>query len=314
MYGIEILTSSLVAIDKTTGAGSTIGALGYSTRFGQGLDFNAATGVMYLASIDYGAGGVQNMYTVDLGSGLASLVGPIGNNIIQLGSFAIAVPSGPCGQPADQPWLSLNPTSGTTAPAGDTPVTVGINAAGFNDGDVLSGTVCVRSNDPDEHTVAVPVEYTVGPGGDPNVVDSGVINVAVPNNVDGFYINWLTGCTATSSGGCTGGTSFNPYNSGTGLAFFWPSTGGANRAGVLNGTDLAVLASGATVGPASTWGTSTGSVAWRAGADAYIGFRFDNGAVVNYGYAHFTSTGATGFPATLVEYWYNSAGAAISIP
>jgi uncharacterized repeat protein (TIGR01451 family) len=161
MYGIEIVSSSLVAIDKTTGAATTIGPLGYSTRFGQGLDFNAATGVLYLASIDYGAGGSQNMYTVDLDTGAATLIGPIGNNIIQLGAFGIAVPSGPCGTPADQPWLSLNPTSGTTGPGSDTPVTVTIDATGASDGDVLSGTVCVRSNDPDEHVVAVPISVNV---------------------------------------------------------------------------------------------------------------------------------------------------------
>src|SRR4029079_1830095 len=68
MYGIEIVTSSLVAIDKTTGAATTIGSLGVPTRFGQGLDFDGATGVLYLASIDY-ATVMQNMYTVDTVTG-----------------------------------------------------------------------------------------------------------------------------------------------------------------------------------------------------------------------------------------------------
>jgi uncharacterized repeat protein (TIGR01451 family) len=160
MYGIEVVSSSLVAIDKTTGAATTIGALGFTTRFGQGLDFDAATGVLYLASIDYSAG-MQNMYTVDTVTGGATLISPIGNNVIQLGAFGIAVPSGPCGTPADQPWLSLNPTSGTTGPGSDTPVTATIDATGAADGDILSGTVCVRSNDPDEHVVAVPISVNV---------------------------------------------------------------------------------------------------------------------------------------------------------
>jgi uncharacterized repeat protein (TIGR01451 family) len=166
MYGIEIVTSSLVAIDKTTGAATTIGSLGFTTRFGQGLDFDGATGVLYLASIDYAAA-MQNMYTVDTVTGAATLIGPIGNNIGQLGAFGIAKPSGPCSQPTDLPWLALDPTTGTTIAGADTPVTATIDATGAADGDVLSGTVCVRSNDPDEHVVAVPISVNVTNGPPP---------------------------------------------------------------------------------------------------------------------------------------------------
>jgi hypothetical protein len=201
MYGIEIVSSSLVAIDKTTGAATTIGPLGYSTRFGQGLDFNAATGVLYLASIDYGAGS-QNMYTVDLNTGAASLIAPIGSNVIQVGSFAIAVQGGPCSQPSDLPWLSLNPTSGTTAPGSDTPVTVSIDATGFVDGDLLSGTVCVRSNDPDEHTVEVPVEFTVAaspPPPTPTITASFAPSTVAPNQTSRLTITLANSAGANST-------------------------------------------------------------------------------------------------------------------
>jgi hypothetical protein len=308
MYGIEIVSSSLVAIDKTTGAATTIGPLGYSTRFGQGLDFNAATGVLYLASIDYGAGGSQNMYTVDLDTGAATLIGPIGNNIIQLGAFGIAVPSGPCGTPADQPWLSLNPTSGTTGPGSDTPVTVTIDATGASDGDVLSGTVCVRSNDPDEHTVAVPVEYTVGVGGG-NIVHQ-TPNLAVPQTTTGLYFNWLTNTSCTAS--CTASNyQFNPYGSTT-LTFFWSVAPGS--ACVESGSSCAILSSGATVGAASTWGGGNTTLFNAGNTTGYLGFRFDNGGTTNYGYAKFTTTSPNGYPAQLVEYWYDNTGADITIP
>jgi hypothetical protein len=319
MYGIEILTSSLVAIDKTNGNASVIGALGYSTRFGQGLDFNAATGTLYLASIDYSTGS-QNMYTVDTSSGVASLIAPIGNNIIQLGSFAIAIPSGPCGTPTDQPWLSLNPTSGTTPGGSDTPVTVTINATGFNDGDTLAGTVCVRSNDPDEHTVAVPVEYTVGGVGPGGIVDSGVLNISVNDDFTGLYINWLTGDTCTSDSGVfcqtnNNGYDFNPFS---GITFFFPSVDSGQC--VVDAGGCSILASGATVGPASTFGGTGVSISgsnYAAGNTAgFLGFSFVNldTGVVNYGYAKFTTTAGDGFPATLVEYWYDNTGAAIAIP
>ena len=47
-----------------------------------------------------------------------------------------------------------------------------------------------------------------------------------------------------------------------------------------------------------------------------MGFSFLNAntATVNYGYAKLTTTGATGYPATLNEYWYDNSGAAITIP
>jgi hypothetical protein len=199
MYGIEIVSSTLIAIDKTSGDASTVGSLGFSTRFGQGLDFNAATHTLYLASIDYGGGTGQNMYTVDLTTGAASLVGPFPSGTIQIGAFGIAVPNGPCGTPADQPWLSLSPTSGTTAGGDDSPVTVSINAAGTSDGDTLAGTICVRSNDPDEAVVEVPVTYTVGTGGGGgNITENfdGVAPPALPSGwttaASGAGVPWVT--------------------------------------------------------------------------------------------------------------------------
>jgi hypothetical protein len=320
MYAIDIVSDSLFAVDKSSGAGSLIGSVGFNMNYAQDMAFDLSTDTLYYAGFD-GDNFTDQMYTLDLSTGLATPVpgNPnIGAGLGEVDAFSIETAGGPCSQPQDLPWLSFNPTSGTTIAGDTTNVSLGVDAAGSVEGDVLAGTMCTVSNDPDTHTVetAITVDVTAG-GGNPDIVDSGIINLAVPSTIDGFYINWLTGCSATSASGCTGGTNFNPYNSGSGLAFFWPTTGGTNRAGVMTGTDFSVLASGATVGPASTWGTTTGGGnLWRAGADAYFGFRFDNANTgeVNYGYAHITSTGATGFPATLVEYWYNSAGDPITIP
>jgi hypothetical protein len=310
MYGIEIVSSSLVAIDKSTGQGSVIGSLGFSTRFGQGLDFNAATHTLYLASIDYGGGTGQNMYTVDLTTGQASLVGPFPNGTIQIGSFGIAVPNGPCGQPADQPWLSLNPVSGTIAGGDDTPVTVSIDATGSSDGDVLSGTICVRSNDPDESTVAVPVTYTVGGSSGGTVVDSGVVNIAVPQTTAGIYINWLNGCAATTPSGCPG-YDINPWGS-TNLHYAW-SGGDCVSADGLVCDDLG---SGDTIGSGSTFGDADPSTTERAGGTFLVGFEFTNEDTLqtNYGYMKVTTTAPLGTPATIVEYWYDNSGADITIP
>lgn len=48
----------------------------------------------------------------------------------------------------------------------------------------------------------------------------------------------------------------------------------------------------------------------------YLGFKFDctpGGPPVCYGYAHLTTAGTTGFPATLVDYCYDNSGAAIAV-
>ncbi len=158
---------------------------------------------------------------------------------------------------------------------------------------------------------------------DPDIVDSGEVNIAVPASVGetGFSINWVTGATCNCD--TDPGYHFNPYAQTGGLlsVWFWPGSAG-QRGGLVQGGKFPVLASGATIGPESTFdapggtGQATAMADWRAGADGYFGFRFtnpDTGAV-NYGYAHLTTVSGGGFPLTIVRYWYNSAGNAITIP
>ena len=82
-----------------------------------------------------------------------------------------------CANPADVPWLSEAPTSGTTAAGGSTPVTVTFNSTGLAMG-TYTANLCITSNDPDPgpgngtNLVVVPVELTVadvGPG--PSVLE-----------------------------------------------------------------------------------------------------------------------------------------------
>ncbi len=156
-----------------------------------------------------------------------------------------------------------------------------------------------------------------GTGGGGDIVDSGVINVNVPATIDGVYINWLTGATCSSAGACD--AMFNAYLTAGAIHFFWPNNGGGNEGGVGTGLVYDILASGATIGPASSFivaGGAADTSNWAAGVDGYLGFKFDCAAPLGvcYGYANLTTTAATGFPATIVRYWYNSAGDAITIP
>jgi len=65
-----------------------------------------------------------------------------------------------CTNPADVPWLSANPISGTTPPAGFIPVDVTFDSTGIAVG-IYEATLCVLSNDPDEPIVPVPVTMEV---------------------------------------------------------------------------------------------------------------------------------------------------------
>ncbi|NLG21800.1 MAG: S8 family serine peptidase, partial [Actinomycetales bacterium] len=66
---------------------------------------------------------------------------------------------GACG--AD--WLTVDPTSGTTAPDGSTEVTASFDSAGLAEGNYTT-ELCIESNDPENPVVSVPVTLTVGDG------------------------------------------------------------------------------------------------------------------------------------------------------
>jgi uncharacterized membrane protein len=65
-----------------------------------------------------------------------------------------------CDNPADASWLSVDPTSGTTAPGMTDPVTVTLNSTGLAPGD-YTAYLCINSNDPSSPVVVVPVDLTV---------------------------------------------------------------------------------------------------------------------------------------------------------
>jgi subtilisin family serine protease len=176
------------------------------------------------------------------------------------------------------------------------------------------------SQAPDAH-IYVAVQGT-GSGGGGDIVDSGIVNLNVPQTFDGLYLNWVSGNTCTSACNSTD-YNINIYalNDGTdSMHFFWPNAAGGNEGGVGDGNVVySILGSGDSIGPASTF-TTAGGVAdtsnWQAGVDGFLGFKFDCAAVggVCFGYARLTTTSPVGFPATIVEYWYDQSGVAITIP
>lgn len=137
----------------------------------------------------------------------------------------------------------------------------------------------------------------------------------VPFNLDGFYLNVVTGATGTSGAG-TAGWDLNPYFVGTtappaGFRFFTPTGGGTVGASGI----ASALVAGSTVGPASTF--ITGVVNANSVGTNIFGFRFINEATAttNYGYlvvAQSVSPPVAG-AVQVLSFSYDNTGAAITV-
>jgi hypothetical protein len=171
---------------------------------------------------------------------------------------------------------------------------------------------------------------------DPDIVSVDNLDLSIDYAILGSSVDWLTGATCHS---CPDqlynlrvASSF-PVQAHTYLVFRYPLANAmpADSEGIVadsTGEDpnSIPLMSGASVGPASTFGfplSIAASSSWRSlsGVDAYVGFRFfnTNTGRINYGYAHLitgasSTTPPSGFPATIPGYAYNRRGDAIVIP
>jgi hypothetical protein len=144
------------------------------------------------------------------------------------------------------------------------------------------------------------------------------INLPIPENIDGVYLNFLTGATASAA---FTGWDINPYLTNGVFTIFWPaaSSGGVDTASGAN--IYAVLSAGNVVSSASPFTQAAGgggagsTINYQTTGQHILGFRFLNEGtgVVNYGYAVFNNTAPTGFPATLVSYSYENNGGAITV-
>ena len=107
------------------------------------------------------------------------------------------------------------------------------------------------------------------------IVHSGVVNVPIPLNFDGVYLNVVTGATG-SSGGSVAGWDINPYNT-SGLSWFVPSVPAGSH-GLVRGA-----------------GTSTSQVDNLGGAGFYLTYSIDGAATQSFGTGSNQTVGATAF-------------------
>jgi MYXO-CTERM domain-containing protein len=145
------------------------------------------------------------------------------------------------------------------------------------------------------------------------------LNLVIPDNVDGAYINIVTQTTGTA--GFTG-YDLNPYSSSAGNLSFWCPSGTSHGYIRTQASGAASsLAGGFVVGASGPWITFSNTPAvsgttvtngWQLNAINYFGFRFFNEATsaVNYGYG-VMQVGANGGERTLLTLAYEDTGGSI---
>lgn len=154
---------------------------------------------------------------------------------------------------------------------------------------------------------------------DAAIVWSGIVNINIPSNVDGAYLNVITGQSGSAGSGVTG-WDVNPYGA-TNLQFFSSVGGGYVRGGGSSTTLVDNLAHGTLINASQSFGSgnaeTTGSTAFNLGSMSnLVGFRFVNEATgaTHYGWMRILLGGAglSAQPRAIIEYAYeNVAGVGI---
>ena len=180
MYGLDILGSQLIALDKRNGSWQGIGPLGVQASYVASIDFDPRTGLIWYAGHPALSSPAEQpvpaIYTIDTATGRASEVEEVAQ-AVDLVAFSLAVPYTGCSAPSDIAWLSIDPDSGSLDSGEGVRLTATFDATSLDAG-VYTANLCVLSSDLSRRIVGVPVTFTVT-GGDSS---AGVIFV---NGFDG---------------------------------------------------------------------------------------------------------------------------------
>ena len=159
---------------------------------------------LHVGALDQNSSAGESWLIATTTAGVPTDIDTLANNDLVGTSAALGFPSnwmiratgttggggGGCSAPSDLPWVSVSPTSGSTAAAGSSDVTVTYDSTGLSPGS-YDGLLCVGSNDPATPSVQVPVSLTVtgGGGGGNGIILSGPLNHAVADNIAGTSLN-----------------------------------------------------------------------------------------------------------------------------
>jgi hypothetical protein len=95
MYGIDSSANTFGTYNAATGIYSTVGPLGFDVARNNGFDISDATGIAYLASGATSSDVQANLYRVNLATGMATLiglVGQVGDNTLLRGLTVVPEP------------------------------------------------------------------------------------------------------------------------------------------------------------------------------------------------------------------------------
>lgn len=174
---------------------------------------------------------------------------------------------------------------------------------------LLCGTAALFVAAPAAHAVIVYVDLSAAP-------------LAIGNNIDGLYVNVVTGAASADSLD-TPGWDINLYNNSAGFTLY----GSASPAGVVaTGTpgstaQATALSFGDLISSARQFNQfQTRGLAFQSAGPRYVGFRFINESsgptVINYGWMLVSNGNLPapngGFPAFVTAYGYENAGASIN--
>ncbi|NBC17689.1 MAG: choice-of-anchor D domain-containing protein [Bacteroidetes bacterium] len=152
LYSFDIVGDVLLMVDKTTGAGTVIGPIGFDSNFGQGMTYDLETETLYMAAFNNGTFQAE-LRAVDTSTGATALVGPIGTpGVTQFGQFAAPLGAGG--------FLQVSPQTASVPPGGSVDLDVTFDATDLDVG-TYEADVVLASNDPATPELAVPATLNV---------------------------------------------------------------------------------------------------------------------------------------------------------
>lgn len=166
LFGIDLNSDALLAIDKDTGSATVMGPVGVDLISGSAIDFDDADGTLYLsAARNRNFGPEGGLFTLDTISGEATWIAPLPlhDPEADYGDFrAVAIARAPdhCSTAEPAPWLRLVSKHGTIAPGGEDAVQIEFSAADLAPG-VYRSRFCLLSNDRIRSNKLIAVEFTV---------------------------------------------------------------------------------------------------------------------------------------------------------
>jgi uncharacterized repeat protein (TIGR01451 family) len=160
MYTVDISLDSLLTVDKNTGATQVVGSIGFTANYAQGLDYDLANNILYMAAYNYnGFSGTGELRIVDTSTGNTALVGafPAGDEV-----DAFAVEAGGTPPWNDVPWVTEVPTNGVVGPDSSFVVEVTFDSTGLTPGQCYNANLGLIHDDPGvESPSYIPLELCV---------------------------------------------------------------------------------------------------------------------------------------------------------